>query len=326
MFQQQGFMGAPQVIVRAGGFRALDTGSYFAAPPQGEPPLGQPLTYAVPGLGLRGNLGGSMMHQVPLRLGTKPGETDVPPFPSGGGPAITTTEIGPPQGPPTGQVPLAAPPGVAPAPDRPISRPLPERPTRPDRVMNVILRMCTVLRKLAEKEVGEEIAARIFWSYADHANLPTDMVTKLVSEHCPEVAIPPRPTTPPKQMKRPEKEGFRGKTRLSYEEAQDLSELLTIVLAPLTPEEAASELADRECLRELTDAGGFPIVERLQERLKEFLATAQPTDTFEISKGEVVVTGKAVECADALGRLATIRTVATAGGIGGAGLLLFLLL
>lgn len=113
---------------------------------------------------------------------------------------------------------------------------------------------------------------------------------------------------------------------ISYEEARELSELLDVVLAPLTPEEAGSELADRECLRELTDAGGFPLVERLQERLKEFLASAKPTDTFEISQGEAVVTGKAVECAEALGRIKTVRTVATVGGAAAGGTALLLLL
>lgn len=198
--------------------------------------------------------------------------------------------------------------------------------SKPDKAVKAIVRMCDVLRKLAGKEIPEEIAGRIFWSYADHANLPPDMVTKLVQENCPDLTIPPRPTTPSKRIRPPEKEGFRGKTRISYEEARELSELLDVVLAPLTPEEAASELADRECLRELTDADGFPIVERLQERLKEFIATAQPTDTFEISHGEATVTGKAVECADALGRLKTVRTVATVGGVAAGGSVLLLLL
>lgn len=224
--------------------------------------------------------------------------------------------------------------GQVPTPDaRPPERirPLPvdvsEAPkTGPDRAVRAIVRMCDVLRKLAAKEIPEEIAGRIFWSYADHGNLPPDMVTKLVQENCPDLTIPLRPTTPSRPVKPPQKEGFRGKMRISYEEARELSELLDVVLAPLTPEEAASELADRECLRELTDAGGFPIVERLQERLKEFIATAQPTDTFEISHGEATVTGKAVECADALGRLKTVRTVATVGGVAAGGSILLLLL
>jgi hypothetical protein len=53
------------------------------------------------------------------------------------------------------------------------------------------------------------------------------------------------------------------------------------------------------------------------------LATAPPTATFEISHGEVVVTGKAVECAEAMGRVKIIKTVAYTGGAvaGGASLL-----
>lgn len=239
------------------------------------------------------------MQSVPIRMGNAPGAADFSPSPGM-----------PPQE------------RVRPNPDdvSETSR------SRPDRAVKAIVRMCDVLRKLAAKEIPEEIAGRIFWSYADHANLPPDMVTKLVQENCPDLTVPPRPTTPSRPVKPPEKEGFHGKTRISYEEARELSELLTVVLAPLTPEEAASELADRECLRELTDAGGFPIVERLQERLKEFIATAKPTDTFEISHGEAVVTGKAVECAEALGRLKTVRTVAAVGGVAAGGSVLLLLL
>lgn len=197
---------------------------------------------------------------------------------------------------------------------------------RPVKAMRAVVRMCTVLKKLSDREVAPDVAGRIFWSYADHAKVPPEMAAELVAQNCPGLEIPPRPVGPPKELRRPGKEGFRGKTRLSVEEARELSELLDVVLAPLTPEEAGSELADRECLRELTDAGGFPIVERLQERLKEFLAAAQPADTFEISHGEVVVTGKAVECAEALGRIKTVRTVATVGGAAAGGTALLLLL
>lgn len=129
-----------------------------------------------------------------------------------------------------------------------------------------------------------------------------------------------------KESKPPKQEGFHGKTRISVEEAQDLLALLEVVLAPLSPEEAATQLADHECLRELSDAGGFPLVSRLLNRLRTFLASAQPSDTFEISHGEAVVTGKAVECAEALGRLKTLKTVATVGGVAAGGGALLLLL
>jgi len=190
----------------------------------------------------------------------------------------------------------------------------------------VIDRLCNILVKFAEKEVPEDVAGRIFWSYVDDAKIPPALAAQMIKDRCPDLKIPGKPVTPAKEMKKPEKEGFRGKTQISFAEAMELAELLDVVLAPLTPEEAASEIADRECLRELNDAGGFPLVERLQARLKKFLETAQETDMFTISHGETVVTGKAVECADALGRIKTIKTVATVGGItaGGGALLLLL--
>jgi len=187
-------------------------------------------------------------------------------------------------------------------------------------------RLCVLAEKFYDEEVDPEIASRIFWSYLDHAKVPPEVALSKVRERCPGLATPPRPAKPASELKRPEKEGFRGKTSISYEEAKELADLLDVVLAPLTPEEAAKELAKEECLRELTEAAGFPIVERLRERLQEFLSTAAPTDTFEISHGETVVTGKAVECAEALGRIKTIRTIVTAGGVtvGGGALLLLL--
>jgi hypothetical protein len=138
----------------------------------------------------------------------------------------------------------------------------------------------------------------------------------------------PTPQSPPahKKIEPPQQQGFHGKMRISLVEAQELSGLLDVVLAPLTPEEAETQLANHECLRELTEAGGFPIVKRLLDRLKTFITTAQQTDTFEISHGELVVTGKAVECAEALGRLKTIKTVATVGGVAAGGAVVLLLL
>jgi hypothetical protein len=194
-----------------------------------------------------------------------------------------------------------------------------------DRKAAVIDRLCTILVKFAQNEVPEDVAGRIFWSYVDDAKIPPSLAAQLVLDQCPDLKIPGKPVTPAKELKKPEKEGFHGKTQITFEEAADLLELMDTVLAPLTPEEAASQIADRECLRELNDAGGFPLVERLQERLRKFLETASPDALFTISQGETVVTGKAVECAEALGRIKTIKTVATVGGIAAGGGILLLL-
>lgn len=133
------------------------------------------------------------------------------------------------------------------------------------------------------------------------------------------VAPPPMPPEPLPSG------GFRGKTRISRDEAAELSDLLEIVLAPATAEEAAA--ADKHtCLRELSAAGQWPTVQRLRARLMEFLASAGPADTFEISHGETVVTAKAVECAEALGRAEAMRRVVTVGGAAAGGTLLLLLL
>lgn len=191
-------------------------------------------------------------------------------------------------------------------------------------------RICEMLKRFSENRPGsgEESEARshIFWSYVRHQAARTgrgeDAVAQAVQARCPDMTLPPKPSKGG-APKPPEREGFHGKTRLPYAEAKELSDLLTVVLTPLTPEEAAKELAREECLRDIVRADGFPIVDRLQERLKDFLATAKQTDTFEISHGEAVVTGKAVECAEAIGRIKTVRTVATVGGAaaGGVGLL-----
>lgn len=191
-------------------------------------------------------------------------------------------------------------------------------------------RICAMLKKFSEGRPGgaEEADARsrIFWSYIRQQARSTgqgeDAVAQTVHARCPDMTLPSKPP-PPGPIKPPGQEGFHGKTRLPYAEAKELSDLLTVVLTPLSPEEAAKELAREQCLRDIVQADGFPIVDRLQERLKDFLATAKQTDTFEISSREAVVTGKAVECAEAIGRIKTIRTVATVGGVtaGGAGLL-----
>lgn len=202
--------------------------------------------------------------------------------------------------------------------------------TRPDFQQRGLLRICGLLQRFAEEAAGStdesEARSRIFWSYVRNetkrSGQTEDAIAQAVQANCPTITLPPKPPAP-RETKPPKEKGFHGKTMLSYDEAKELSELLTVVLTPLSPEEAAREIAREECLRDMVQAEGFPIVERLQERLTTFLATAQPTDTFEISHGEVVVTGKAVECAEAIGRVKTVRTVAYTGGAaaGGLGLL-----
>lgn len=203
---------------------------------------------------------------------------------------------------------------------------VPAQESKGDKKGRLADRLCVILGKFQAREVDEEMAARIFWSYVDDARIPPSIAAQMIQDRCPDLKIPAKPVTPIKEIKKAEKDGFHGKTEITFQEASELLDLLTVVLAPLTPEEAASTIADRECLRELNDAGGFPLVERLQERLMTFLETATPEDTFTISHGESVVTGKAVECAEALGRIKTIKTVAVVGGVAvGSTVLLFLL-
>lgn len=125
----------------------------------------------------------------------------------------------------------------------------------------------------------------------------------------------------PRERKTPEPPG---KTRLTFDEAQELLKVLDVVLQPLTAEESATEAAKTECLRELS-SGPFPILVRLRDRLLEFIAVGDLAASFSISKGELNVMEKAVTCADGIGRKATIRTVATVGGVGAVAALLFLL-
>lgn len=191
-------------------------------------------------------------------------------------------------------------------------------------------RICAMLSKFSETESKgsdeSDARSRIFWSYvrsqAGRTGQGEDAVAGQVQAACPNLPLPPKPpaaATP----KPPGHEGFHGKTRLTYAEAKELSDLLDVVLKPLSPEEAAKEIAREECLREIVRADGFPIVDRLQERLKAFIAAGSQAATFEISHGELVVTGKAVECAEAIGRVKVVKTVVYAGGAaaGGAGLL-----
>jgi len=113
-----------------------------------------------------------------------------------------------------------------------------------------------------------------------------------------------------------------GKATLSLDEAKELLASLEIALAPVTEAEKAQE--EHDCLRELR-SGPFPIVARLAERLRKFIATATPESQFTISQGELTVTEKALDCATSIGRAETIKTVTTVAGAGGALALLLLL-
>lgn len=205
------------------------------------------------------------------------------------------------------------------------------RPETADQIQQRETRICDMLKKFSEDQPGSpeesDARSRIFWSYIRHqgeqAGQTEDAVAQQIIARCPGMQVPPKPSANAKPLTPPGQQGFHGKTQLSYAEAKDLSDLLDVVLQPLSPEEAAKEIARQDCLRDIVQADGFPIVDKLQQRLKDFIATAQPTDTFEITHGEVVVTGKAVECAEALGRIKVVKTVAYTGGAvaGGAGLL-----
>lgn len=160
--------------------------------------------------------------------------------------------------------------------------------------------------------------------------VPNQMRTSRMGQEA-EVPKPERPDLPvrpeervPKEPMKPE-QGFHGKALLSYDEARELSILLEEVLAPLTPEQETSQDEEDVCKRDL-HAGEYPIVIRLQERLKSFLAVGDTMANFEISQGELNVTSKSVECAVAIGKVRLTRTLVTAGGVaaGGAALLLLL--
>lgn len=224
----------------------------------------------------------------------------------------------------------------APADIRPVFQPevRPTMPVREDRAAydpqrfeKLLLRLCSIMTKFMETNVEAEIKSKFFWSYVREANQPEALVLSTFNQLCPNIPVPPKPTTPDRELKAesPDKAGFRGKAQISYAEAKELLAALDEVLKPLTPEELASDIGREECLRDLA-AGNFPIVERLHERLSQFVAAGDTGATFSISAGEMNVTGKAIDCAVALGRGKAIRTAATVGGIGAAGALLFLLL
>lgn len=197
----------------------------------------------------------------------------------------------------------------------------------PQRFEKLLLRLCSIMTKFTESNVEAEVKSKFFWSYVRDANQPEALVLSTFAQLCPNIPAPPKPTTPDRELKAesPAKAGFHGKAQISYAEAKELLAALDEVLKPFTPEELASDIGREECLRDLA-AGNFPIVERLHDRLAQFVAAGDTGATFAISAGEMNVTGKAIDCAVALGRGKAIRTAATVGGIGAAGALLFLLL
>lgn len=54
--------------------------------------------------------------------------------------------------------------------NKPPDAPIPTRPTN-EKTEKSLARMCEVLQGLVDKEVPQELAGRIFWSYADHAGI-----------------------------------------------------------------------------------------------------------------------------------------------------------
>lgn len=114
------------------------------------------------------------------------------------------------------------------------------------------------------------------------------------------------------------------KAALTPEEAYELLETLDVVLLPITRQERALE--EHECLREF-EAGPYPLVVRLRERLAAFLARAGeggPGASFEISQGELVHVEKAVACAESIGRGKTLKIAMAGGGAAVLALLLIL--
>jgi hypothetical protein len=245
---------------------------------------------------------GNPMRTVPLFMGQAP----------------STTAPEPPPG-----EPLVVPPPT----ERPDRRPRPVPVEyQPARFERLLLRLCSIMRAFKAQGVAADVQSEVFWSYVRHFRQPEDLTLAAFREVCPDAAAPPKPTRPPRELKPPARAGFHGKTRIGMAEARELLAALDEVLRPLSPEEAASDIADEECLRELA-SGSFPIVEDLRARLAEFVAAGGADATFEISHGETVVTGKAVECAVALGRAGALRTALTAGtAAAGVGIALLLLL
>lgn len=188
-------------------------------------------------------------------------------------------------------------------------------------------RLCTLMRRFGESPISDEVKSQIFWSYVKHSNSSEESVLAAYKTLCPEFQVPPKPVTREKELvsEGHEHEGFHGKTQITYDEAKELMTALDEVLKPLTPEEAAKSVDTQACIRDFA-AGNFPKVEALRDDLKAFIDAGDKTATFEISKGDVVVAGKAIDCAVALGRGKIIKTALVTGGAIGAGALLLFLL
>jgi hypothetical protein len=207
----------------------------------------------------------------------------------------------------------------------------PIQPTRlspsTDRFQWTVSRICSIMERFSGAGVEPEVQSQVFWSYVKQAQSSEESVIAAYKAACPTLPVPAKPATPDKELKedRPDKVGFHGKTQISYAEAVELNTALEEVLRPLTPEEAASAIGKTECLRDFA-AGNFPKVERLQADLQAFVDAGDTGGTFTISKGDIVVAGKAIDCAVALGRGKVIKAALVTGGVVGAGALLFLLL
>ena len=85
-----------------------------------------------------------------------------------------------------------------------------------------------------------------------------------------------------------------GQVSITYEEATTFLEFINIVLAPLAPEEREAEGAREACKREL-QAGSFPILTKLQERLAAFTGAGDTSATFVMTKGEMNVLDQLVQ-------------------------------
>ena len=209
--------------------------------------------------------------------------------------------------------------------ERGASRPNKLSPSR-DRFRWTVSRLCSIMRSFSEDSVSAEVQSQVFWSYVKQANSSEESVLTAYKTLCPELTVPAKSLTPEKELvAEPGKSGFHGKTTISYAEAVELNTALTEVLRPLTPEEAASAIGKEECLRDFA-AGNFPKLERLQDDLQSFIDAGDQGTTFTISKGDIVVAGKAIDCAVALGRGKIIKGALVAGSVIGAGALLLFLL
>lgn len=212
-------------------------------------------------------------------------------------------------------------------------KPLPMQPDRPRKLDNkrnrfewTVGRLCSIMRSFSEDSIAAEVQSQVFWSYVKQADSSEESVLTAYKTLCPELTVPVKPVSPDKELvSEPGKGGFHGKTTISYAEAVELNTALTEVLRPLTPEEAASAIGKEQCLRDFA-AGNFPKLERLQDDLQTFIDAGDTGATFTISKGDIVVAGKAIDCAVALGRGKIIKNALVTGGVIGAGALLLFLL